>query len=142
MIPLTAIFELIRRRKKYTKNSVCAALDISTEQLKKILQTENMPDKFIDPWAKVLDIYALDFTPLHQYNERQKIYRKLEEIATDKTTLAIATNLLFFDGRFDLTEIANKMTAKTVNLLYIPCQEVAEAIRLIRTKEETNLDWE
>jgi hypothetical protein len=95
MIPLTTIFEQIRKSQGYQKKLLATHLGVSVAVLSKYIVDRTIPNVKLEPWAKFLDFGEQDLIYLRQYNNRQKIYHKLPD-PTKIERNNTATLLLFF----------------------------------------------
>ena len=140
MIPLTTIFEHIRKTLKYQKNQLAEHLGISITALNYHLTNKHIPPSLMKPWATFLDFGEQDLPYLRQYNERQKIYRNLPDITqTDRNN--IASLLIYFWN--DLSEESQTRIKSTIHkevlpLMFLQSSRMQDAlVQLCQTSSRT-----
>lgn len=125
------LFEHIRLRKKFQKNTLAHALHLSTSTLNDMIRNERIPQGLVIDWAQFLEITPhplYGYKQVLQYNSREQIYRQLPE----SPARDLATDLIYFGNDLDLDPVRSIILSQTLTLIENPLYEVGHAISAIR----------
>lgn len=126
MIPLSKLFQTIQKLKKFKKGMLAAHLKLTLSQLNNHLIRNYVPDDLVQPWAEFLEIREQDYSALHQYNQRQRLYFSLPGNNIEAKNLAAL--LLHFGHTIELSSIKAGILRETMPFMYNIPYEVQNAL--------------
>lgn len=136
MIPLIRIMELILRQRKFQMKLLAEKLDVPARTLYDYSKRAVILDQWIDTWAIFIEIRphpSYKYAALHQYNDREAIYRSLPE-RTSHATKMVVTNLLYFDKLIKTDRITVETISATSDYVLPQPHEVSSAITQLQSQ--------